>query len=164
MARFDSYGLESLLVSIEELADIPGDVADEMLLAAGEVIQKYHKEEISSLGLVETGKLRDSVRVFLKRSGFGRYVLVYPYGKHSEYNRRLKVKAYKRSKHGRTYTVGGDVQEVTNNDVGFLMEFGAPGKNIDPKQWMRLANEKGIDEAIDAESAVYSRWLNSKGL
>lgn len=162
--RVEVTGLEELGLSLEEVADIPDDVVMEMLAAGGEVVKAYHQAELSAQGLVDTGKLKDSITVHQKRGGSGRYALVYPSGKHGDYHRKLQVKPYKRSKHGRTYTVGGDTKEVTNNDVGFVLEVGAPKRGLAPTQWMRLANEKSSEAMVAAERAVYERYLARKGL
>lgn len=165
MATFNVGGINELISDLEELKQMPDDVIMDMLTAAGEVAVKYQKQEISSLGIVDTGKLRDSLHVFQKRGrGGSRYVLVYPSGKHGEYNRKLVTKQYKRSKHGRTYDVGGDVKDVSNAEVGFIHEYGAPGKNITAKQWMRKANAKASDDILKAEAEIYARYLASKNL
>ena len=51
----------------------------------------------------------------------------------------------------------------TNNDVGFVWEFGAPKRGIQPRQWMRTANEESADDVVAAEFKVYDDWLKSKG-
>lgn len=164
MVTFSTNGLDALILDISELANTPEAVIDEMLMAEGEVVKRYQQSEIVSQGLVDTGLLRDSIQVFKKGSSDKRYVLVYPYGKHGEYNRKEKTKTYKNSKHGRTYTVGGDVKETTNGEVAFMMEFGAPRRGIVGRHWMRKANKKAESEAVDAAAAIYDKYLKSKNL
>ena len=148
-------------------ADSDAKVED-MLDAGSKVVVEAQKRKILSLGLVDTGKLMKSIKAFPKvggtKNGWKRYVLVYPSGKHGSRNRRTVTKAYKQSKHGRTYTYGGDVKTVTNSEVGFIQEFGAPKKGIKAKQWMRKANEESADAMVKAEFEVYDRWLKSKNL
>lgn len=165
MASFDTSGLDGLVFSLEEVGAMPDELIDGMLEAGGAMIAEYHKAELNTQGLVDTGALRDSISVHKKRGRDGsRYVLVYPYGNHGAYNRKLVVKAYKRSKHGRTYTIGGDTKEVSNSDVGFVLEFGAPERGIVPRQWMRIANEKGISDVIVEEKDVYEQFLDKLNL
>jgi len=168
VARFNAKGIDQLSLSFEEFAAIPDDVVEEMLVEGGKVVVAAHKQSVQALGLVDSGRLRNSITAHSKvrrRGGISeRYVLVYPEGKHGDRNRRKVTKAYKRSKHGRTYTVGGDTVEVTNNEVGFIHEFGAPRKGIPAKQWMAKANEACAEEMVAAEYAVYNRWLNSLNL
>ncbi len=180
MANFDTRGFEGLELSLEELADIPEDVLQEMLEVKGEVIADAQRKKIREMFPNGSGTLAGSITVFKKMRSAGsifdtgggftgtkgvvRYILVYPAGKHGEYRRKEKTKVYKNSKHGRTYTVGGDVKDVSNNDVGFVQEFGAPRKGIVPKQWMRAANEECVDEAVAAAAKVYGAWLDSMDL
>lgn len=170
MAHFETTGFDGLELSLEELADIPESVFQEMLMAEGEIFADAQRKKIREIFPEGTGTLEKSIKVHKKlrstpsSKGFVRYVLVYPDGIHGSYNRKLVKKTYKRSKHGRTYDVGGDVKEVTNNDVGFIHEFGAPKKGIPAKQWMRTANEECADEAVGAAANVYSNWLDGLGL
>ena len=164
MATFSAKGIEGLELSMQEIAEIPPEVQDNILMAQGEVIKKYQQQEISTKGLGNKGLLKDSIRIFKKMRKGVRYVLVYPYGKHGTRNRKKVTKGYKNSKHGRTYDVGGDVKDVTNSEVGFVLEFGAPKKGIRAYQWMREANEKATEESDAAGLAVYDAWLKTKGL
>lgn len=168
MAKFNAEGIDGLMLSLEEFSEIPDDVVEQMLDAAGEVVVAAHKKSIRSFNLVDTEKLLGSIKAHKKvgtRNGAReRYVLVYPTGKHGARKREKVTKAYKRSKHGRMYTVGGDIKDVTNSEVGFIHEFGAPKKGIKAKQWMRTANDACASEMVAAEFAVYDRWLKSKNL
>ena len=147
MARFDAKGIEGLELSLQELAEIPDEVVEEMLDAAAEVTVRAHKNEIRALGLVDTGMLAGSIKPVKKAGGrsndFKRHVLVYPAGKRGTRKRK---------------------KDVTNSEVGFVHEFGAPKRGIPARQWMRKANEKCAPEVEAAEFAVYDRWLKSKNL
>lgn len=168
MAKFNAQGIDGLMLSFEEFSDIPDSVVEEMLDAGGKVAVSAHKGKLQALGLVDTGKLVESVKAHPKaggaENGWKRHVLIYPTGKHGEYSRKKVTKAYKRSKHGRTYDVGGDVKPVTNSEVGFIYEFGAPHRGIPAKQWMRDANEECSDAVAEAEFSVYDQYLKSKNL
>lgn len=172
MAKFNARGIEGLTLSYEEFTQIPDEIVEEMLEAGSKVVVEAHKAKIRELGLISEAErpihLVDSIKAFHKaggaQNGWQRYVLVYPAGKHGTRKRRLVTKEYKRSKHGRTYTYGGDVKDVTNSEVGFIQEYGAPKKGIRAKQWMRLANEECAKAMVDAEFEVYDRWLKSKNL
>jgi len=142
MAKFNATGIEGLSLSFQEFAAIPDEVVEEMLDAAAEVTVRAHKRKIRLLQLVDTGKLAASIRAFKKVKGGKRSVVVYPYGKHDE--RRGKP--------------------VTNNEVGFIHEFGAPKRGIPAKQWMRKANEECAPEVEQVEFEIYDRWLKSLNL
>ncbi|MBQ8389990.1 MAG: hypothetical protein IJX52_03310 [Oscillibacter sp.] len=168
MAKFNAQGIEGLELSLEQFAQIPDDVVEAMLMAGGEVVVEAHKRSIEALGLVDTRKLKDSIKAHSKvttKDGIRqRSVLVYPTGKRGTRNRKKVTKTYKRSKSGRTYTVGGDTVDVTNNEVGFVHEFGAPSRGIPAKQWMRTANEASADATTAAEFEVYDKWAKSLNL
>lgn len=168
MARFNAQGIEGLELSLKEFAEIPDSVVEQMLDAGAEVTVSAHKQKLQALGLVDTGQLVNSIKPLKKAggasNGFNRYVLVYPAGKHGQYNRKKTTKTYKNSKSGRTYDVGGDVQDVTNNDIGFVYEFGAPRRGIKALQWMKTANEECAEKVTQAEFDIYDNWLKSKNL
>ena len=168
MAKFNAQGIEGLELSLEQFAQIPDAVVEEMLMAGGEVVVEAHKRSIETLGLVDTRKLKDSIKAHSKvgtRDGVRkRYVLVYPAGKRGTRKRKEITKTYKRSKHGRTYTIGGDIVDVTNNEVGFVHEFGAPTRGIPARQWMRTANETSAEATTAAEFEVYDKWAKSLNL
>ena len=57
MAKFNAKGIEGLELSMQEFAAIPDAVVEEMLDAAGKVVVRYHRSEISAQGLTKSGKL-----------------------------------------------------------------------------------------------------------
>lgn len=164
MANLTFEGLDEFALSMQEIAELPDETVYEMLDAEAEIVVAAQKRKIEELGLVKTGKLRDSIRAFHKRKGDEKFVSIYPYGKHGSYRRKIRTKTYKNSKHGRTYTVGGDAKETRNNELGFILEYGAPKRNIKGRQWMHLANEGAAAAAAEAAAAVYDRFLKSKNL
>ena len=98
------------------------------------------QERDSSDGLVDRGQLRDSIKVSAKvrRTSSARSVEIYPQGKRTDGTR--------------------------NAEVGFIHEYGAPGRGIPAKQWMRKANERAEDAACTAAEEVYDDYLRSKNL
>lgn len=168
MAQFNAEGIDGLMLTLKQFSEIPDEVVEKMLEAGGEVVVAAHKQSLQSLGLVDTHALMDSIKahskVGVKDGVRKRYVLVYPTGKHGTRNRRKVTKTYKRSKHGTTYTVGGDTVDVTNSEVGFIHEYGAPRKGIPAKQWMKKANEACAAQMVNAEFSVYDQWLKSLDL
>lgn len=160
MAQFNAEGIEGLDLSFQEFAEIPDEVVEDMLDAAAEVTVAAHKRSIQTLGLVDTGKLKDSIKAVKKvgsQDGHQqKYVLVYPSGKHGNSRRK---RGGKRKKQGRAHAVN-----VTNGEVGFIHEFGAPRKGIPAKMWMKKANETCAADVEAAEMAVYEQYLNSLNL
>jgi len=153
--------------------ELPEEVIDEMLYAQGEIILSNQKRKIVELDLKDSEQLLKSIKIHSKvrgRSavdrtglynkalhGVDRYILVYPEGTRSE--GKSITRTYKKRKNGRTQSV----RRQTNNDVGFVNEFGAPNRNIKPTQWMRRANEEVWQESLDAGTKVYDKFLKAKG-
>jgi hypothetical protein len=179
---FTVNGLNELITAFEKFALLPDDTIDEMLDAEAEVFVKAHKAKIREIVPKGTGQLEKSIKAFkkkapdpkwgLKFAAFGAitpqpYRLIYPDGIRRQYRRKAKTKTHKKT--GRTYTVGGDVKDVTNAEVGFLLEFGVPRrgakKDGTPKksspayQWMRRANEECAGKALAAAAAIYDKYI-----
>ena len=169
MALLVMDGLEECTLWMDQLANIPDDVISEMLNAEAEIVIDAQKKEIDSLELVDTAKMRDSIKADSKwgysksrrQQGEARYINVYPHGVHHLYRARVTTKAYKRSKHSRTYTYGGGEKKANNAEIAFINEFGAPSRNIPAKQWMRKANEKAAGRAAEAAANVLHKYQDS---
>ena len=50
MATFSAKGIEGLELSMQEIAEIPPEIQDNILMAQGEVIKKHQQQEISAKG------------------------------------------------------------------------------------------------------------------
>lgn len=161
---FTVIGLDEFSLSLQEMAELPEPVKDKMLKAGADVLVSALKRKIEALGLVKTGSLLNSIQAFRKIRHREVIYKIYPYGKHGTRNRRAVTKVYKQSKHGRTYTVGGDTVDVTNNEVGFIHEFGASRRGIPAKMWMHSTVEAVAEQVAAAEFAVYDEYLKSKNL
>jgi hypothetical protein len=165
MARFDTNGLDALVLDLDEINEIDDGTMQEMLEAGGEVIRKAHVESIKKLFTRRSGKLEGSPIVHKKMGGCGnlRYILVYPAGEHHTY--RARGKTYTKMNWGRKGTTvkkAGGTKKATNQDVAFVHEFGGHGNAAE--QWMRKANEEHATEATDAEAAVFYDWQKSHNL
>lgn len=140
MSQLTIEGLEELMDDLEAVAELPDSVASEMLNKQADVVVKAQKSRISSIGLVDTGKLMRSVRKSdsIKKTGSSRSIEVYPDG---------------------TRPNG-----VRNAEVGFIHEYGAAKKNIPAKKWMQQANEACAEKTTEAAREVYNKFLESKNL
>lgn len=139
MARFNCIGLDEFALSMQEIEELPETVKDHMLSAGAEVGLAAMRHKLDTVGLVDTEQLKTSLA---KKKKTGKEVSVYyeiaPYGKRNDGER--------------------------NGTVGYVSEFGAPGKGIKPRPWMQPAIEEAADEIAEAEFAVYDEWLKSKNL
>lgn len=141
MAQFNVVGLDELGISFEALANTPDSVIDEMLNAGADVIEKGQKTVGERMGVHKTGVTLDSIQKSKKikvRAAGGRTIDVYPGGINADGNR--------------------------NAEVAFINEYGAPGRGIPSRPFMRTANEEYADEMLQGEYAVYDDYLKSKNL
>ena len=146
MANLDTSGLLALALDLEQLAVLPDDTIWEMVDAGAQIIADGHRAELRAENLVDTGTLAGSVKVHKKRrSGEAPYALIYPDGKHHTYRARET----------------GQIMTARAGEIGFVLEYG--GHGVFPRQWMRAANEKNIDKAVDAEARVYDQHLKDCG-
>lgn len=141
MAGLESGGLDELMRSLEEIAETPDEVLEEMLQAQAAVVAAAQRKKLARLGLKHpTGQLERSISTGrkMKRDRSGAPALyVYPRGKRKK-------------------------GEASNGEVGFILEYGAPGRGLPPKPWMRPANAEAEAEAAQAAQAVHDRWLEEK--
>lgn len=162
MATFETTGIDDLMLSMQEVAEIPDEIVDDILAAGAEVVVEAQKKQLTSLGLFSSGKLILSIDWVKKsgdyKGGKRRYVLIYPTGVHHTYATAQKQRQNKGRKSNR-YS-----RKVRNNDIGFILEFGAPNRGIPAHAWMWEANEKSADATTAAELRVYDEFLKSKNL
>ena len=146
MAKMTFSGIDELALSMKEIAELPDSVANEMLQVSGKIIRDAQTRKVKALLGVRTGALAKAVtvtpRLKTKRDGT-RYVTVYPKG---------------------THHINPDGSKVTNNEVFFINEFGAPKRHISAKGMARAANAESADKATAAQADVFDKWLQSKNL
>ena len=143
---FDTMGLDSLILDLDEIKEIDNATMSKMLQAGGKVIKKAHEDKIRELFASHTGHLAGSPDLHEKmHSGSVRYVLIYPKGTHHTYHARK-----------------GGAAQASNQDVAFVHEFGGHGNY--PSQWMRIANEQHTSDAVDAMETVFDEFLSKHNL
>lgn len=158
MAKFSS-DVGQLMLGMQQIAEIPEDVIDEMLQVGSKVGVEAMRRSLRRMGLVKTGQLADSLVAVRKVGKDGRiYYRAYPKGRRKSENSALTVASIRRVNPLRSHA-----KPPTNNEVGFVLEFGAPKRGIEARQWMRTANEESADDVVAAEFKIYDDWLKSKG-
>ena len=141
MAEFRAVGLDELALSLQEIAEIPEDIQDEMLLTQGDIVAQAQRESAQRYGIQRTGTLIRSIKpgkVKLDKHG-SRVLYVTPVGS------RVR---------------GG--KKTTNAEIAFLNEYGTRGQRARP--FMRDANERSAEAATQAAADIYYRWQESRGL
>lgn len=131
-------GFDRFTASLDKLAALPPATMGEMLTAGGEEIKKAHQDKLDQYGAVDTGKLRDSIKVSKPNTSAG-YVEIRPTGTR---------------KSGR--------KTVRNEEIGYITEYGKKGEPARP--WMREGNADSEDKAVDAAQNVFNNYLDKIGL
>lgn len=141
MAEFKAVGLDELALSLQEIAEIPEDIQDEMLRVQGNIVAQAQRESAQRYGIQRTGTLIRSIKpgkAKLDKHG-SRALYVTPVGS------RVR---------------GG--KKTTNAEIAFLNEYGTRGQRARP--FMRDANERSAEAATQAAADIYYRWQESRGL
>ena len=99
-------GLDGLLLSLEEIMDLPDAVAREMLEAEAEIVEEAQRRTGEAMGVHRTGATLDAIgHTGMKRGPDG--------------TRSLSVSLR-----------GTNAKGVRNAEVAFLNEYGVPGRGI----------------------------------
>lgn len=140
MASLSVNGLDDLMLSLEEIAAIPDDVAQAMLDAEAQVVEEAQIAQGMAMGVYDTGDtLRSIRRGRMKRTKEGgRAVYVTPQGVNDKGER--------------------------NAAVAFMNEYGVPSRRIPARPFIATANAAAVEPAVAEAEKVYDEWLKSKGL
>lgn len=137
MAKFDAGNIDKFAFDFAELADLPDSVLEEMLKAEGEIIKRAQSTTAQSM-------------------------LAGPYNEHAV-EAAPKVGRIKKTNNGKAVYVsyGGTQHGTRIAEIAFINEFGK--KNQAARQFIRTANEKHAEEAVDAAAKIYDQYLSKKG-
>lgn len=144
MAEFGFKGLDELTLSLQEIAEIPEDVQDEMLNAQADVVVEAQRRKIRAYGIYDGSSpvhVANSVkkgRVKLRKGE--RVLYVSPTGTRTR----------------------GKGKKTRNAEIAFVNEFGKRGQKARPA--IMDANEACAEETTQAGLRVYDEWLKSKNL
>lgn len=145
MADLRVTGLDDLMLSMQQIAELPEAVQNEMLFAAADVIVPAQRNKIRAYGIYDsksTKHVADSIKAGKVKLKKGQRVLyVSPTG-----SRRR----------GNTVT--------RNAEILFINEYGATRRGIKARPAVRDANEEAADAAVQAQEAVLDRFYKSKNL
>lgn len=142
MAQIGFSGLDELMLSMQEVAEIPESVQDEMLNAQADVVTEAQRAAVQSTFRQHTGELARSIKKGKpKRGKDGKRVLyVSPTGAR----------------------VRGRGKKTRNAEILFVLNYGR--KNSPATNVIGIANEKSAEATTKAGFDVYDKWLKSKNL
>lgn len=140
MAEIGFSGLDELMLSMEEISEIPDEVQDAMLNAQADVVTAAQKARARAYGVQDTGLVISSIKKGKpKRKKGVRVIYITPSGT----RRRGK-------------------QTVRNAEIAFINEYGDRRQRARP--FIRDANEACAEATTQAGFEVYDKWLKSKNL
>lgn len=138
MADFGVSGLDELILSLQEVAQLPEGIQDEMLNAQADVVLQAQRE--AAISIKDTGKTAQSLRKGKPKSRKG--------------VRSISITFSGSRKRGKAST--------RNAEIAFVNEFGKRG--VPARNFIRSANERSATASTQAAAAVYDQYLLSKGL
>lgn len=138
MADFDVSGLDDLMLSLQQVAELPEDVQDNMLNAQADMVMAAQQR--SALSIADTGQTARSLRKSKPKTRKG--------------VRSISITFSGSRKRGETTT--------RNAEIAFVNEYGKKG--VPPRNFIRKANEQSAAASTQAAAAVYDQYLQSKGL
>ena len=142
MAELASHGLDELMLSLEEIAEIPVDVQDEMLLAQAEITAEAQRQAARTYNVQDTGLMINSIKPGeLKWVEGVRTIYITSSGT------RIRGKNHKK---------------IRNAEIAFLNEYGTRHQKARP--FIQKGNEMSAKAATTAAMEVYDRFLQSKDL
>lgn len=138
MAEFDVSGLDDLMLSLQDVADLPETVQDAMLDAQSDVV--LQAQQSAAQAIADTGQTARSLRKSKPRTRKG--------------VRSISITFAGSRKRGDTTT--------RNAEIAFVNEYGKKG--VPARNFIRKANEQSAAASTQAAASVYDQYLQSKGL
>ena len=137
MARFDTTGMQDVIGWLERMGAMVSPIAEEMVNAGAEEIKESWKRTADDYGLVDTGSMRDSVRLGPGpiEAGGVFYREVYPMGK--------------------------DAKGVSNSMKAFILHYGK--SNYPATYWVDDAVTRCEEDVYQKIENIWDRFLKSGG-
>lgn len=145
MAQLEYNSLTALISDLASFSEAVPEMGKQMLQAEADVVEPEQKRSLSAEKLVRFGRLQDSIGRSTKNKGMT--VLVGPSGDHHKY-----------------VTKAGRARALRAGHLGYILEHGAPRRNIRGRKWMSKAVQKTQAQALDAAEKVRDQYLNNHNL
>lgn len=169
MANIDFHGLDELRLSIQQVAELPDEVVDEMLNAAADITVEAQRAEAEKLGMYAGRTTHNNTRDTSATNFLRGQAKSYSTGATARSIKKGKVKTNAYGTRVLYITPTGsrtrgkkNPKKIRNAEIAFLNEYGT--RTINARGFIRKANELSAAEATAAQAAVYDRFLKSKNL
>lgn len=145
MAQLEmNNGINTLITDLSKAAEDVPQLRKDILTEQADVVEPALRSAISSSGLVRTGQLRDSIGRS-SRNG-GSVICIGPSGVRRRASR------------------SGRIQDLRNGHLGYIYEYGLPGRGIRARNWMSNTVRKIRGKTLQIADAVYGRYLKKHNL
>lgn len=138
MAEFAVSGLDELMLSLQDVAQLPESVQDSMLNAQADVV--LEAQYSAAMEIKAKGDTAKSLRKSKPKTRKG--------------TRYISITFSGTRKRGKTVT--------RNAEIAFVNEYGKRG--VPARNFIRKANEQSAAASTQAAKAIYDEYLRSKGL
>lgn len=147
VAELSYSGLDELMLSMQEVAEIPDDIQDEMLNAGADVVVQAQRKSARDMGVKRTELTINSIKkTKVKVKNGKRVIYIYPQG--------TRIRGDGKD---------GKPVRVRNAEIAFINEYGTRRRQP-ARPFVLTGNETSAEATTQAQAAVYNRWLESKGL
>lgn len=165
MAQLDVQGFDAFAADLEAAKSLTDEEAYTILEAGARVVIRWIQAKldagirhVNERGLIK--HVRDSLSIDMEDDEGRPVAVIRAHGHHHMYNRRLVTKTYANSRHGRTYTVGGDTKPVYASEVLFLLEYGS--KHNRALHAVEFGAEEATAETTAAMQEAFNAVLDAK--
>lgn len=145
MAQLEYNGVADLIRDLSSFAEAVPEMGKRMLEAEADVVEPALKQSLASEGLIKTGRLRSSIDRSVKKKGTE--IRLGPAGEHHKYVSRA-----------------GRVGVLRAGHLGYILEHGAPRRNIRGRKWMSKTVLKTQGRALAAAETVRDEYLKNHNL
>lgn len=147
MARLEISGFDTFLAGLEDMVEKTPQLRNDILEAEADVIEPALRRSVVDEGLLRTGKLQKAItRKRIKSAGIP-VIRIGPAGEHHRY-----------------FPSRGKSGIVSAGYIGYIGEYGIPGRGIKGREWIRKGLEKSQSKAFDAADAVYDKYMKDYNL
>ena len=165
MAKMSVNGLDDLMLSLEEIAEIPEDVVAAMLDAEAEIVAPEIRKEAAKLGMYSGYDTHGNSRDTTPDNTLLGQERSYSTGELARSVKVGKMKTKNAQRQKYIYFSGSRKRgksRVKNSEIAFLNEYGT--RTINARNFIWVAIERVKDQAVKASAKVYDEFLKSKNL
>lgn len=138
----------SVTTLMSDLLDFANDTPElrrQILKEQADIVEPALRNAITGEGLVDTGVLRTSIGRTTRKSG-------------------AEIRIGPSGVHHRKASRSGRVHQLRNGHLGYIYEYGAPGRGIRPRRWMSKTVSRVKGAAIDAAETAHDQYLKKHNL